>query len=234
MIRLFEPGFFEKSPSVPATGTTDQCPVTPLNDQNRRRLLAEAFSWCQSQELIANPEETPDIRRRRALFKESCSLSWKAYQVGEEYPDGPNRKRARELLEEANPNSLVLLRKQLRSSELLPEAVYSSLSADTFAEAFSLVISNRRDCLERTGIEVLSPPTKEHGRLLNYWPDENLADGAAEYSSNGFFDTDNVPPWDTWVSFDDRTLICWIPRVLVPLAQAGIDANPEACIDWVK
>jgi hypothetical protein len=27
-------------------------------------------------------------------------------------------------------------------------------------------------------------------------------------------------------------LICWVPAVLIPLAQIGIDANPVDCIRW--
>lgn len=37
------------------------------------------------------------------------------------------------------------------------------------------------------------------GRLLAYFPDDNLTDGAAEEDSEGFFDVHNVPPCDTWV-----------------------------------
>src|SRR5689334_16271125 len=37
------------------------------------------------------------------------------------------------------------------------------------------------------------------GRLLAYLPDDNLADGFAEVVSKGFFDVDNIPPYDTWV-----------------------------------
>ena len=81
------------------------------------------------------------------------------------------------------------------------------------------------------------------GQLLVYFPDGELADGAAEQESKGFFDVNNAPPWDTWVGFfrDDvgqdssvaQYLIAWVPRLLVPLAQAGIDVNPERCIEWL-
>jgi hypothetical protein len=37
------------------------------------------------------------------------------------------------------------------------------------------------------------------GRLVAYFPDDNLFDGAAEAESQGFFDVDNIPPYDTWV-----------------------------------
>ena len=74
-----------------------------------------------------------------------------------------------------------------------------------------------------------------------YFPDEDLADGAAESESDGFFDVDNAPPWDTWIAMvedDDAEpvrpyLVTWVPREFLKLAQAGISANPEECIRWL-
>jgi len=86
------------------------------------------------------------------------------------------------------------------------------------------------------------------GRLLLYFPDDDLADGAAETASNGFFDLHNTPPWDTWVALFDfrfledeekepggRTsyLIAWVPSPLIALAGRGIDVNPGGCIAWL-
>src|SRR5919106_6950828 len=39
------------------------------------------------------------------------------------------------------------------------------------------------------------------GRLLIYFPNGDLACGAAEQQTDGFFDVNNVPPWDTWVLY---------------------------------
>jgi len=77
------------------------------------------------------------------------------------------------------------------------------------------------------------------GRLLIYFPDQELADGAAEVESRGFLDVNNAPPWDTWVAFihHDRSeqshLIAWVPPEFLPLADAGIRVNPEECILWL-
>jgi hypothetical protein len=58
------------------------------------------------------------------------------------------------------------------------------------------------------------------GRWLTYFPDADLADGAAEAATNGFLDAHNAPPWGTWLGyFDDRTsdpsyssyLVAWVP-----------------------
>lgn len=77
------------------------------------------------------------------------------------------------------------------------------------------------------------------GRLLVYFPDQELADGAAEVESRGFLDVNNAPPWDTWVAFIQHVgsgqshLISWVPREFLALADAGIRVNPEECILWL-
>ena len=82
------------------------------------------------------------------------------------------------------------------------------------------------------------------GRLLAYFPDADLACGAAEQESLGFFDIHNVPPWDTWVDYlhDDSSsdisygeyLIAWVPPEFVKLADEGVAVNPEECIMWLS
>ena len=88
------------------------------------------------------------------------------------------------------------------------------------------------------------------GRLLAYFPDESLAGGVAQMESEGFFDADNIPPYDTWVwmvrnvrAFDYRDggqgeleanyLVAWVPPDFVAVASAGVDANPQECILWL-
>src|SRR5262249_55696081 len=81
--------------------------------------------------------------------------------------------------------------------------------------------------------------TLGEGRLLIYYPDENLTDGAAPLASQRFFDDDNIPPWDIWLTYilddvpQDKTyLIAWTPPDCLELAVDGIDVNPEQCICW--
>lgn len=79
------------------------------------------------------------------------------------------------------------------------------------------------------------------GRLLIYYPDEDLADGAAEAETRGFFDGDDAPPWDTWVALfrDAETsqwadyLVSWVPAAFVELVQRGIDVAMVECIGWL-
>jgi hypothetical protein len=76
------------------------------------------------------------------------------------------------------------------------------------------------------------------GRLLAYFPDENLACGVAEAETGGFLTVDNVPPWDTWLAYlheDDRAtcLVSWVPGKMTRIVDSGIKVNPENCFDWV-
>ncbi len=90
---------------------------------------------------------------------------------------------------------------------------------------------------------VYESPVVVAGRFMLYFPDENLADGCAQRASGGFFDEDNLPACDTWVSFfsEDahprrsarRHLLCYVPAPLIEAANAGIDVNPEDCIIWL-
>ena len=90
---------------------------------------------------------------------------------------------------------------------------------------------------------VLSGEEMAGGRLLAYFPDAELSDGAAEQETDGFFDSYNAPPWDTWVGlFQDATaadlsyrvyLVAWIPPVFLHTASRGIAVNPESCIVWL-
>jgi hypothetical protein len=77
------------------------------------------------------------------------------------------------------------------------------------------------------------------GRLLLYYPDENLSDGAAPLNSERFFDDENAPPWDTWLVYvidsianHETYLLAWVPPECLELATGGIEANPEYCIRW--
>jgi hypothetical protein len=128
------------------------------------------------------------------------------------------------------------MRKEIRKVYLRAEAEVPRLRQAIIDE----VVSKRRALLKEP---LLDDPEKspllEKGRLLIYEPDENLYDGAAEAASEGFFDVDNIPPWDLWlmavVEVQQRPntyLLAWIPPECVELTAAGIEVNPEHCIRW--
>jgi len=97
------------------------------------------------------------------------------------------------------------------------------------------------DPAAKAATPVQSAADLQGGRLLVYFPDEELSDGAAEAETAGFFDAYNAPPWDTWVSLlgDENDpsgphLVSWVPPSFLELATAGIEVNPEECIRWVE
>ena len=61
---------------------------------------------------------------------------------------------------------------------------------------------------------------------------------AAEPESNGFYDANDVPGWDTWFHCEPAPdtsglLYCYVPQQLVQLADRGMLAIPVQCVRWV-
>jgi hypothetical protein len=117
-------------------------------------------------------------------------------------------------------------------------------------QVFSVCLE-RSSRLRQSGRRDLSPVTDLcGGRLLAYFPNDNLADGWAETVSEGFFDVNNIPPYDTWVwmvrnmrtfeyadhergEIEANYLVAWVPPAFIPLASRGVEGNPEGCILWL-
>jgi hypothetical protein len=133
------------------------------------------------------------------------------------------------LLQEVR-DSLGPLEHQLRSAPLRPTFPLDKLDVP-WADAVAEVVAKKSRLLRRSS-SLKALVDQGGGRLLLYVPAENLACGAAQSISCGFFDVNNVPPWDIWVDFSGQTLVSWVPPVFVEPAQMGIDVNPEACIRW--
>jgi hypothetical protein len=87
--------------------------------------------------------------------------------------------------------------RQLRSAALKPSFTLDEFGIDTpWAEAVAEVVA-RRSQLMGSGISAEEHSDDEtSGRLLLFVPNETLFDGAAQLSSKGFFDVNNVSPWD--------------------------------------
>ena len=61
---------------------------------------------------------------------------------------------------------------------------------------------------------------------------------AAEPESDGFYDANDVPGWDTWFHCEPAPassglLYCYVPQQLVELADRGMWAIPVQWVRWV-
>ncbi|HXS02493.1 MAG TPA: hypothetical protein VN724_18115 [Pyrinomonadaceae bacterium] len=132
---------------------------------------------------------------------------------------------------------------RFRSSELKPEdGLYPAHHGFLLVET---VCRRRAELLNEQNAQLVYEPAKG-GRLLVFYPDLTLFDGAAELSSDGYFNSNNDPPWDTWVYFgkdlpssepEDHCrhfLLSWVPNSYLSTVQDGIDVNPEGCIEWLS
>ena len=197
--------------------------------------LADVVIWCRMNALGMDSDSN-DIRQRQALYAEA-ERQWKeAREIvrrswrRQEITGTKQWQNAMALLERIR-ESLGPMDRKLRSPELKPSSGLDDFGGDAlWAQAVSEVVARRSRLIAGTSSELRD--MNSQGRFLLYTPTENLACGAAEASTNGFFDTNNVPPWDIWVDFSEGTLVSWVPPALLDVAQMGIYVNPEACIGW--
>lgn len=215
-----------------------------------KRRLNETISWCSSQELISDPAEDARIVQRRAMSRRAAELMGSAYKIFPLYERSTWISRlmawskirratkikieADRLMAAADPGSIVPpLRHQLRSEALRSFAQDLARSGTDHASIVTQVAEARSEALRQSGKGSNSQsPDLFDGRLLLFAPEDNLSDGAAEYASMGFFDVENVPPWDTWIVMLGKYLVSWVPPQLFQLVQEGLDVNPEQCILW--
>jgi hypothetical protein len=209
----------------------DQLKSEVLSSRSR---LSETVAWCTTQPLESNPLESEEIQERRRLGGEAAKLVRRAHAKDPlNFGKSSLYRRAQELWAKAKLHELAPLAKQLRSPFLQPPDFTSGQTPAVRRQIVEVLSEKRAEQLQRERRYPSAPlPGLSGGRLLLYSPDENLFDGAAQYSSKGFFDVDNIPPWDTWVCFTERYLVSWVPPQLLDLANQGIDVNPEQCILW--
>lgn len=205
------------------------------------RRLSETIAWCGGASLEIDYEAGARAQERLRLRAKAGLLSFEASRRSAYNPTRfLLRKKAKRTLKHAGIDDAPLpISKPLRSPNLQPEWPSGS-DAQRFPsnreEQISIVegvVARRAQLLRSAGrYPVELSADLRGGRLLCYAPDENLFDGAAEYSSIGFFDVENIPPWDTWICYYDIYVIGWVPPELLRLADEGINVNPEGCIFW--
>ncbi len=205
-----------------------------LNAKLFESSLADTIAWCRTK-LGTVDVATEQVRRRQESY-------YLAEQQWKEAIDTRDRLGLRSVagikeyqqavasLEEIR-DLLGPMDRNLRSPELKPRFGLDQFGNDLLWEQAAEEVVTKRARLV-TGFVNEQAMSDAGGRFLLYSPSENLACGAADQSSNGFFDTNNVPPWDLWLGFSNGTLVSWVPPVFVDVAAMGVWVNPEECIWW--
>ena len=183
-------------------------------------------------------EDSSGEARRRVVMSQSVELLSGSTHIPCSWPQKllPNSRRwtrARALIATPDPESLAPLDPQLRSPQLRPtDSILSGHSEESRRQIVNDVIARRTSLLRTPDQQDPVASSLPPGRLLFYFPSETVSDGASRYASCGFFDPCDCPPWEKWIQYAQGTFVSWVPEVLMPLAQQGIDNSPVECIKW--
>jgi hypothetical protein len=211
-----------------------------LNTRAFRKSLGETIAWCSFQAVPEGVVDRGEMQRRRQMLQTSGQLiarahqrvrrSWFRWNATATPEWNQAMKTARSVQALPMPGGTYLRNPGLNPSVALDEA-QDEAQRQRIVEQ---VVKARAQVLNDSHSVIVRGETLDlaGGRLLLYFPTENLADGAAEVASGGVLDVNNVPPWDTWVEYHSRTLISWIPPWLESWVEDGIKVNPEQCICW--
>lgn len=92
-------------------------------------------------------------------------------------------------------------------------------------------------------LRLVAPVTTEiSGRVLVTTAiNESVVDEASKAVSSGWFDSNDLPPWDTWFAYarlntrrftEREALFAFVPHAWEARAEKGMKANPVDCIEW--
>jgi hypothetical protein len=133
---------------------------------------------------------------------------------------------------EARPPLLL----ELRTPSLNPNYIFEIGQSSNERIGLVEALCQKRSAMLREEVQIV--PLGENdlsmGRLLSYYPDEIVWDGASQVQSKGFFDENDAPPWDTWLCYFEGSLVSWVPKEFFPNVDAGIAVNVVDCITWTS
>jgi len=98
-----------------------------------------------------------------------------------------------------------------------------------FGQVVNEVISDKNNRYKHSDV-----PQTLDGEWLCFDPSSTMYDEVAEESSSGFFDSDDVPPPEFWVCFDNELLISFIPSEFLDVANQGIDNCISGSLFWME
>jgi hypothetical protein len=220
-----------------------------MSISNFHTRLAETIAWCSLQNIENDPPETEEFRHREQLARQGTALYRRAQllekknsvqswlldhlHLGPREDTKELRRQGLEFMRAGDVTSILPLNNQLRTPALRPQPfVWPQTDRSEIVEE----LSEKRAALlhAKNAYPQVVFTDLAGGRLLAYEPDDNVEDGASQHQSKGYFDGKDAPPWDTWICYVDRSLISWVPSLLLDLAQRGVAVNCVDCIRWVE
>lgn len=111
--------------------------------------------------------------------------------------------------------------------KLFQENGTSSTYVDLFSVMIKQVIERRNRMIKKShqGWVVA-------GRILIFDPSSTMYDGIAEEVTEGFFDSDDLPPPEFWLGMNGGKLAAFIPSVFASRANEGVECCLGGCLEW--
>ncbi|SMB81603.1 hypothetical protein SAMN00790413_04636 [Deinococcus hopiensis KR-140] len=83
---------------------------------------------------------------------------------------------------------------------------------------------------------------RRSGAFMIVEPASSTWDGTARVASQGYFNFDDMPPWDTWITtvpprftYEGGTgLLCWVPRWARQHVDDAIAVSADSCLHWAE
>jgi hypothetical protein len=179
-----------------------------------RRRLAETIAWCLScSSLAAAPELLAEWRSNYEHYRQEHGEGYEA------------------------------LAPVLRTPELEPRGFEYPATAAMRAEVMERLAETRAALLRKAGrypVEISGDLAGGH--LLVHDPDGSDSSGGSWVNSKGFFDVEDAPPWDCWITVIQQEVerppgwescvVSWIPPTMLAIAEDGIWAAVMDCVKW--
>ncbi len=122
----------------------------------------------------------------------------------------------------------------LRSPELGPRRniVHGGSHVDVIAAEVAAVLARRQELLGSRPAPAAALPPGD--RILAFLPRRSLFHGSSPPECDGFIDSDEIPPWGTWIVWVGEMLLSWVPASMVAGVDSAIRCNPEESIRWAS
>lgn len=181
----------------------------------------ETVAWCEMAALAC--DSTPGFSAR-SFFQKLAAL------------DVRNMERQWRLIEKSAHRQGAPFRQFVFTD---PGRLLSLTDEAMCAEMERVAASRKQSLADRESQLSLSEGAR--GALIYFEPALSMYDGAAMMGSGGFFDVENFPPADTWITYvskhdsgkwESGFLLAWVPDELVDLADEGVRVEPSGSLRW--